>query len=244
VDCRPIGRCRRFIRHRISHLERTLAVDIALDWKSIAGTVAPLAPTIGTVLGGLVAGPIGSSIGGIAGKALADIFGVEPTPEAVGKAIAEDPNASAKIQQLEADRGEEIRAQANVQLEALKQATEQLRIGADDTERARQFNLSLASANSPLSWGASILATVFTIAFFVVLSIVLTHDIKENQILLVLLGTLTAGEVQILGYFFGSSAGSKNSADRFATLATQIASQPNPSPEAVTAIKAVAGKKK
>jgi len=70
------------------------------------------------------------------------------------------------------------------------------------------------------------------------LAIVLTHDIKENQILLVLLGTLTAGEVQILGYFFGSSAGSKNSADRFATLAQQIVEKPNPSPSVVAAISA------
>ena len=62
-------------------------------------------------------------------------------------------------------------------------------------------------------------------------------------ILLVLLGTLTAGEVQILGYFFGSSAGSKNSADRFATLASQIVDKPNPSPAAVEAIKVATRKK-
>jgi hypothetical protein len=79
----------------------------------------------------------------------------------------------------------------------------------------------------------------------VVLAIVLVNSdtIKDNPVLLILLGTLTAGMGQILGYFFGSSAGSKNSADRFAVLATQVASQPNPSPGAVTAIKAAAGKK-
>jgi hypothetical protein len=87
---------------------------------------------------------------------------------------------------------------------------------------------------------------VFTSAFFVVLAIVLVNSdtIKDNPVLLILLGTLTAGMGQILGYFFGSSAGSKNSADRFATLATQIANQPNPSPTAVTAIKAAATAKK
>lgn len=212
-------------------------MELNLDWKSIAGTVAPYAPTIGRVLGAGF-GPVGATIGGIAGDALAAVFNTDPTPEAVGKAIAQDPDAASKLQQLENERGQEILAQAQVKIEELKQQTAQFQIQADDTDRARQFNLGLAASNSPLSWGASVLATVFTIAFFVVLAIVLTHDIKENQILLVLLGTLTAGEVQILGYFFGSSAGSKNSADRFATLAQQIVEKPNPSPSVVAAISA------
>jgi hypothetical protein len=215
-------------------------VDINLDWKSIAGTVAPFAPTIGRVLGSGF-GPIGSTIGGIAGDALAAAFNTDPTPEAVGKAITQDPNAAQKLQDLEAQRGQEILAQAQVKIEELKQGTAQFQIGADDTERARQFNLSLAQSNSPLSWGSSILATVFTVAFFVVLAIVLvqSNTIKDNPVLLILLGTLTAGMGQILGYFFGSSAGSKNSADRFATLAQQVAAKDNPSPAVVDAIKAV-----
>ena len=203
-------------------------MDINLDWKGIAGAVAPLAPKLGSVLGTGLGGPIGGVIGGLAGNALAGIFGVEPTPEAVGRAIAEDPDASAKIQQLEADHGEEIRAQAQVKIEELRQQTAQFRIGADDTERARQFNLSLAQSGSPLSWGASILATVYTIAYLVVLAISLTHDLKENQILLVLLSQLTVGQGLILNYFFGSSAGSKNSADRFAALAQQVVQNPPP----------------
>lgn len=242
MDRRTFSRGRGRAHHRIPYCEGALAVDINLDWKSIAGTVAPFAPTIGRVLGAGF-GPIGSTIGGIAGDALAAAFNTDPTPEAVGKAIAQDPNAADKLRDLEEARGQEILSQAQVKIEELKQGTAQFQISADDTDRARQFNLRLADVNSPLSWGASILATVFTIAFFVVLSICLTQDVKENQILLVLLGTLTAGEVQILGYFFGSSAGSKNNADRFATLAQQIVEKPNPSPAVVDAIK-TAGKLK
>lgn len=221
------------------------------DWKSIAGVVAPLAPKLGAVLGtslGGLAGPIGAGIGGslgsLAGNAIADAFGVEATPGAVGKAIAEDPNASQKLQDLEAQRGQEILAAAQVKIAELKQGTAQFQISADDTERARQFNLSLANVNSPLSWGSSILATVFTVAFFVVLAIVLvqSNTIKDNPVLLILLGTLTAGMGQILGYFFGSSAGSKNSADRFATLAQQVVDKPNPSPAVVSAITKAAKK--
>lgn len=211
-----------------------------LDWKSIAGTVAPLAPKLGAVLGATFGGPIGATIGGLAGSALAAAFGVEETPEAVGKAIAEDPDAKEKIQRLESERGQEILAQAQVRIEEIKAQTEQFRLGAEDTDKARQFAVQLASTNSPLSWGAAILATVFTIAFFVVLSFCLanTDTIKDNPILLVLLGTLTAGETQILSYFFGSSAGSKNNADRFANLASAVVERPNPSPAVVEAIRA------
>lgn len=216
-----------------------------MDWKSIAGAVAPLAPTLGKVLGAGL-GPVGAIVGGLAGEAIAAAFGTDATPEAVGKAIATDPNAAEKLERLEAERGQEILAQAQVKIEELKQQTAQFQTSADDTERARQVQFELAKINSPLSWGSSILATVFTVAFFVVLAIVLVHSdtIKDNPVLLILLGTLTAGMGQILGYFFGSSAGSKNSADRFASLASQVAAQPNPSPAAITAVKAVAGKKR
>ncbi len=215
------------------------------DWKSIAGTVAPLAPKLGAVLGTGLGGPLGGIIGGLAGNALAAAFGTEETPEAVGKAIAEDPNAAEKIQRLETERGQEILAQAQVKIEELKQQTEQTRIYADDTDKARQINLQLAEMGSPLSWGASVLATVFTVAFFVLFAIILTTPLKENSIIMAFVGTLTAGMIQILSYFFGSSAGSKNNADRFATLASQVATQPNPSPAAMSAIKtAVATKKK
>jgi hypothetical protein len=216
---------------------------LAVDWKSIAGAVAPLAPNIGKVLGAGL-GPVGAIVGGLAGEAIAAAFGTEATPEAVGKAIATDPDAAEKLERLEAERGQEILAQAQVKIEELKQQTEQFRVGAEDTENARNFNLRLAEIHSPLSWGASILATVFTVAFFTLFAVILTTELKENQVIMAFVGTLTAGMIQILAYFFGSSAGSKNSADRFATLATQVASQPNPSPTAVTAIKAAAGKKK
>lgn len=95
------------------------------DWKSIAGAVAPIAPKLGAVLGAAFGGPIGSAIGGIAGRAIAGAFGVEATPEAVGKAIASDPEAVKKLQILEATEGERIRAAAQIEIERIKSQTEQ-----------------------------------------------------------------------------------------------------------------------
>jgi len=87
---------------------------------------------------------------------------------------------------------------------------------------------------------------VFTSAFFVVLSIVLVHSdtVKDNPVLLILLGTLTAGMGQILGYFFGSSAGSKDKDMRFDAIAANAMAKPNPSPAVVEMVRAASGKKK
>jgi predicted ATPase len=71
----------------------------------------------------------------------------------------------------------------------------------------------------------------------------MVNGVKDSQVLLVLIGGLGTGQTMILSYFFGSSQGSKNSADRFAALAQQIVEKPNPSPAVVDAIKTVAKKK-
>lgn len=227
-------------------------MEINIDWRGIAGVVAPLAPKLGAVLGtslGGIAGPIGAGIGGslgsLAGNALADAFGVEATPEAVGKAIAEDPDASAKIQQVEAERGQEILVKAQVEIERLKQESAQFQTAADDTERARQW-AATNSTNSLLSWGQVSLASLFNIGFFVMLVVFVTHSevIKENTVLALLMGCLVNNVNQTFNYFFGSSQGSKNSSDRFAALATHIAERPNPSPASVEMVRAAAGKKK
>lgn len=92
-----------------------------LDWRSIAGVVAPLAPKLGAVLGTALGGPLGTVIGGLAGNAIAAAFGTEATPEAVGKAIAEDPRAAEKLAKLDAQRGEEIIAQAQAEIARYEQ---------------------------------------------------------------------------------------------------------------------------
>jgi hypothetical protein len=92
-----------------------------MDWRSIAGVVAPIAPKLGAVLGTALGGPFGSIIGGLAGNAIAGVFNTDATPEAVGKAIAEDPKATAKLERLEEARGQEILAQAQVEIARIEQ---------------------------------------------------------------------------------------------------------------------------
>ena len=55
------------------------------------------------------------------------------------------------------------------------------------------------------------LAAIFIIGYFILIGLILTMVIPEQNkdIALMLFGTLTAGVSLILGYFFGSSRGSE-----------------------------------
>lgn len=72
-----------------------------MDWSALAGQLAQIGlPALGTLFGG----PLGGAVGGIVGKGVAAALGVPPTPEAVSKAIADDPTgASIKLAEIEAE---------------------------------------------------------------------------------------------------------------------------------------------
>ncbi|BBF92627.1 hypothetical protein [Blastochloris tepida] len=85
-----------------------------MDWTDLAG---PLAKVGGSLLGGLVGGPAGAAIGERIGGALGGALGVPATPEAIGAAIDENPNAAAQaVQHIEQQYGPELIAYAHAQI--------------------------------------------------------------------------------------------------------------------------------
>lgn len=67
-----------------------------MDWAALGGQIIGLgAPLIGGALGG--------PAGAIAGKILADVLGVDATPEAVNTALANDPSTHAKLAEADAE---------------------------------------------------------------------------------------------------------------------------------------------
>ena len=108
-----------------------------MDWRDVAKAVAPLAPTLGGFLGGFIPFPGGGLAGQMLGNVIAKQFGVEPTPDAVGKAIAASPNEVA-LARLNAAM-EEARAQwpAIAEMEkAWAKAQETAAIQVNETMRA------------------------------------------------------------------------------------------------------------
>ena len=73
------------------------------DWKGIATTIGKIAPALGTVLGGPVGGALGAGV-----AILTNTLGVDNNPDAVLKAIENDPEAYSKIKQAEMDHELEL----------------------------------------------------------------------------------------------------------------------------------------
>jgi len=94
-----------------------------MDWKSLEGDLAKVAP----VLGGLIGGPAGAGIGSL----LASALGVPNTPSDVQQALKTDPEAAVKIKQIE----------ANVQIAQITAAS-QVQLGQIDVNKADASNIN------------------------------------------------------------------------------------------------------
>lgn len=150
-----------------------------------------IAPTLATA----ITGPLG----GAAVKAIADRFGVEESVEAVAKAIAGDPEATAKLQELELEYAKldnEDRASARaMQIAALQQ----------DDWLAKNFIYIFTAV-----W------SIFAMTYFafVTFGTVAESGVRmADTILGVLIGTVLTG---FFNFFFGSSKGSKDKTDALA----------------------------
>jgi len=161
-----------------------------MDWKSIVSSVAP-------VIGGAVGGPFGA----MAAKAGLSALGISP----------ESGNEEAQLQSA-------IENASPQDLLMLKQANQQfkkdmksldvdvLKIDAGDRKNARGMP---GAKNAQIA-----LSIAYTVAYAVVVYNFMMGNVhvQENQQVLFgsLIGILTAAQVQILNFWFGSSSGSKD----------------------------------
>lgn len=157
--------------------------------------VSKFAPAIGTALGG--------PLGGMAVSALAKQFGVEDEVEAVTKAIKADPEAALKLKQLEHDKFKAILADKN--------SAREREVAISSSEYAPTLNKIVTPA----------LALGVTGLSFVLFAVLIFVEVKPEakDILIYILGVLSAAVTQILSYYFGSSVGSKDKDDQLRSIA-------------------------
>lgn len=140
-------------------------------------------------LAAVVAGPLG----GMAVKAIADKMGVADTIEAVTQAIQADPNATAKLAEID-----------------LKQF--QAEVADRDGARAREVGL-VASGGNPIAQLVMPVLAVGTVALtylFVGILLFKVVPTEQQQLIIFALGFMTASAQQVLSYYFGSSKSSQD----------------------------------
>ena len=179
--------------------------------------VLSLAPQLAGVIFGSKGGEAADQVLGI----VKTVVGVDPTTSegaaAAVAAIQGNPDAARELQTRLGELHlrmltEQNREQDQQREDALKELQSRL----TDVGSARSHTIALAGTNSPLAYGSMILSGFILIAFSIMLYVVLTSQMPQDNSALanVLLGTLAAMATQVANYWLGSSSGSaaKNSA--------------------------------
>jgi hypothetical protein len=145
-----------------------------------------------------VAGPMG----GMAVKMIAEKLGVEATEQAVADHLTHNPQDAAKLAEIDLAK---------------------LQAHYAEMDSARQREVAVASsANVPFinKVVTPILALGVVALSFILFAILIFVDVKPEakDILIYILGVLSAAVTQILSYYFGSSQGSKDKEDKLKGL--------------------------
>jgi hypothetical protein len=144
-----------------------------------------IAPAVATA----VSGPLG----GLAISTIASKFGVEDSVEAVAKAIASDPEAAAKLAELD---------------------LRQFQAESADRDSARQRESAVAAAGgsqlAQLVVPILALGTVSMTFIFIGILLFKVIDTAQQQLVIFALGYATAAAQQVLSYYFGSSKSSQD----------------------------------
>lgn len=102
-----------------------------MDWKDVGRLIAPLAPSLGGILGGFIPIPGGALMGHAVGNIIARQFGVAATPEAVSDAVQRS-QADVAIAKLKA-ASDQARAEVDGYAEAEKAYYAMIGIGLEQT---------------------------------------------------------------------------------------------------------------
>jgi len=169
----------------------------AFDWKSL---VKQVAPTIGTALGGPLAG---AAVKALAGS----LLGQDGSEDEVSAALASaSPDQLLALKKADQDFSARMK---ELDIDVFK-------IDAGDRDSARRREVSANDSLTP-----RVLAVAITLGFFGVLYYVITHGISDGSggtTVAILVGSLGTAWTGIVSYYFGSSAGSTAKSAQIANM--------------------------
>jgi len=176
-------------------------MDLAEAAKTLGQSVINAAPYLGAALGTAFGGPAGTALGTLAGNALKKVFGVETDdPQALQEAIAQDPQAAAKI----------ALAEMEFKLELQRMDADLTKSFLADVQSARDREIKIVQATGKKDLSTEIMAWLIILGFFAVLITRMLIEIEPGQTENVgmLIGCLITMTTTIVAYKWGSSRGS------------------------------------
>lgn len=163
-----------------------------MEITDLSHTVARFAP----LLGGALSGPFGVTVGSI----IASVFGAESNkPDKLQNIIITDPNAAVKLKQIEADHQMELQRMV-------------IQAALTDRESARLREASVdRTPFSTRDKTPAFLAYMLTLGVFVALATLFCFPVPpaNQEIIFTIVASLTTVWVGAMGYYHGSSSGSR-----------------------------------
>lgn len=184
-------------------------------WNDIAGIVGKAAP----VIGGLLGGPAGAAVGGLISSAL----GAENSPDAVSAALAGNPDALVKVQELQTN--------AKVQLQQLAVTAEQNRLSAANVqyaaEAADRDSARKLAGQQPHDWMRPLLSLAIIVATIAIVMMVMlgaADGTLRDPVISATAGGLVMYFIressQVLGFWFGMTREASVQTQAITTFAT------------------------
>jgi hypothetical protein len=183
------------------------------------------------LLGAVVSGPLDLGAGAIG--LLTKVLGLadNSSREDIANAIQANPEAVLKLKQLENDYQQYL-ISVRLQMDQAEYA---------DRANARSREVEITRATGKRDWYPSILGAFVVLAFTILLCTLIFHPPErvrtddpgyasyqtQQSLINILIGALTAGFSTVLGYYFGSSVGSRSKDNTIATLSSDAAERPS-----------------
>lgn len=190
---------------------------MAITWKDVGEIVGKAAPVVGTLLGG----PIGGEVGSLVASAL----GVGNSPSDVANALSKDPEALAKVIEVQTNAKVQLQ-QLQVQAMTAQQAaaTAQYTAEAADRDSARRM-----AESKPEDWWVRPLVVILLLlgatAIIVFLFLPQTRDVLHDPNATGMLGLVFGywfSELKTsLAFYFGATAEATASAKKITDFAVQ-----------------------
>jgi hypothetical protein len=170
-----------------------------MDWTKVASTIGGTAP----LLAGLIGGPVGLGVTAAA-TLLSHVLGTPNDPQSIETAL-QDPSALDKVRQAESANAVQLQQLAVTAAQAqLTHEIELARVNAEDRKDARAMGIATRD------WVPKALAVAVTIGFFGIFVLMALYPLpaSNRDLVNVILGSLGTAWISIIGYYFGTSAGS------------------------------------